>query len=69
MNKNPFEIRSDILAMAKEYMDAQQAITTTLFQKAVEIGEKSIKDMPTLYTVDELTEKAKEMYNFVSKKD
>jgi|TARA_R110000803_G_scaffold121453_10_gene189555 hypothetical protein len=55
--------------MAKEYMDAQQAITTTLFQKAVEIGEKSIKDMPTLYTVDELTEKAKEMYNFVSKKD
>jgi hypothetical protein len=66
MNKNPFEIRTDILAMAKEYMDKQQEINTALFQQAVEIGQQSMKDVPVMYTVEELTQKAKEMYDFVS---
>lgn len=66
MNKNPFEIRTDILAMAKEYMDKQQEINTALFQQAVEIGQQSMKDIPVMYTVEELTQKAKEMYDFVS---
>lgn len=68
-NKNPFEIRSDVLAMAKDYMDKQYQINLEMTQKMIEAGQKSLADLPTLYTVEELQEKAKELYSFVSKKD
>lgn len=67
-NKNPFEIRSDILAMAKDYMDKQYQLNLEMTQKMIEAGQKSFEDLPTLYTVEELQEKAKEMYSFVSDK-
>jgi hypothetical protein len=69
MAKNPFEIRADILAMAKDYMDKQQEITMEIFKKAVEVGEKSMKDIPTLYPIKDMMDKATEFYTFVSKKD
>ena len=68
-NKNPFEIRADVLAMAKDYMDKQVELNTVLFQQMMEAGKKTIEDCPTMYTMEELQEKAKEMYSFVSKKD
>ena len=68
-NKNPFEIRSDILALAKDYMDKQHQLNMEITQKMVEAGQKSFDDLPTLYTIEELQEKAKELYSFVSKKD
>ena len=40
-NKNPFEIRADILAMAKDYMDKQVELNTTLFSQMVEAGKKN----------------------------
>jgi hypothetical protein len=67
--KNPFEIRSDVLAMAKDYMDKQYQLNLEMSQKMIEAGQKAIDDLPTMYTIEELTEKAKEMYSFVSKKD
>lgn len=67
-NKNPFEIRADILAMAKDYMDKQVELNTTLFSQMLEAGKKTAEDMPQMYTMDELQEKAKEMYSFVSSK-
>lgn len=67
-NKNPFEIRSDILAMAKDYMDKQYQLNLEMTQKMIEAGQKSFEDLPTLYTIEELQEKAKEMYSFVSDK-
>ena len=68
-NKNPFEIRADVLAMTKDYMDKQVELNTALFQQMMEAGKKTIEDCPTMYTMEELQEKAKEMYAFVSKKD
>ena len=67
--KNPFEIRSDVLAMAKDYMDKQYALNLELSKKMIEAGQKAMEDLPTMYTMDELLEKAKEMYSFVSTKD
>ena len=68
-SKNPFEIRSDILALAKDYMDKQHQLNMEITQKMVDAGQKSFADLPTLYTIEELQEKAKELYSFVSKKD
>ena len=67
-NKNPFEIRADILAMAKDYMDKQVELNTTLFTQMMEAGKKTIDECPKMYTMEELQEKAKEMYAFVSEK-
>ena len=67
-NKNPFEIRADILAMAKDYMDKQVELNTVLFTQMMEAGKKTIEDVPLMYTMEELQEKAKEMYSFVSSK-
>lgn len=69
MSKNPFEIRSDILAMAKDYMDKQSELNMALFNQMVEAGKKSIDECPKMYSMEDLQEKAKEMYNFVSTKD
>jgi hypothetical protein len=67
-NKNPFEIRADILAMAKDYMDKQVELNTALFTQMMEAGKKTIEDVPQMYTMEELQEKAKEMYSFVAEK-
>ena len=71
-NKNPFEIRSDMLAMAKDYMDQQYHMNVEFANKALDLNKKTIdevKDFYKMYSIDELMEKAKEMYSFVSKKD
>ena len=71
-NKNPFEIRSEMLQLAKDYMDQQYQMNIMFAEKLVDEGRKTvedIKDSYTMYSMDELMEKAKEMYSFVSKKD
>lgn len=71
-NKNPFEIRTEMLALAKDYMDQQYHMNVAFAEKALEEGKKTIdevQDMYKMYSMDDLMEKAKEMYSFVSKKD
>lgn len=71
-NKNPFEIRTDMLAMAKDYMDQQYHMNVAFAEKALELNKKTIEevqDMYKMYSIEDLMEKAKEMYSFVSKKD
>jgi urease gamma subunit len=71
-NKNPFEIRSEMLQLAKEYMDQQQALNMTFAENMVEAGRKTAEEMQQayqMYSMEDLMEKAKEMYSFVSKKD
>lgn len=71
-NKNPFELRADVLAMAKDYLDEQYRINTTTAQKLFEVGKKSqqeLQDAMKVYDVQTLTETAKQMYDFVQKKD
>jgi hypothetical protein len=70
-NKNPFEIRSEMLQLAKEYMDQQTKMNVDFATKMFEAGEKTAEELKTAmtpYTMDELMEKAKEMYSFVSEK-
>ena len=72
MNKNPFEIRAEMLQLAKEYMDQQYHVNVQFAEKMVEQNKQTaeeLKDMYKMYSMDDLMEKAKEMYNFVSKKD
>lgn len=79
--KNGFEIRLQVLKMAKEmmdqqYNDASNAYWSTLhltaekWNKSVEELVKQTQEMkPVMYTPQDIIEKAQELYGFVSKKD
>ena len=72
MSKNPFEIRAEMLQLAKEYMDQQYHMNVQFAESMMEQGKKTIEDVQSsykMYSMDDLMEKAKEMYSFVSNKD
>ena len=71
-NKNPFEIRAEMLQLAKDYMDQQCQMNITFAEKMVDEGKKTFEELQEsykMYSTEDLMEKAKEMYSFVSKKD
>lgn len=75
-NKNPFEIRAEMLSLAKEYMDQQYHMNIQFLENMIAEGKKAredieeqLKDAYKMYSMDELMAKAKEMYSFVSTKD
>jgi hypothetical protein len=71
-NKNPFEIRAEMLQLAKEYMDQQYHMNVQFAEKMMEqnkLTADTFKDTYKMYSMEELMEKAKEMYSFVTKKD
>ena len=71
-NKNPFEIRADILGMAKEYMDRQWEMNYSFANQLFEQGKKTAEEVQAAmkpYSSDELVKKANEFYSFVQKKD
>jgi len=71
-NKNPFEIRETMLSMAKDYMDQQWHMNIQLVERMHENGLKTadeVSEAYAIYSTEELMEKAKELYSFVSKKD
>lgn len=75
-NKNPFEIRAEMLQLAKDYMDQQYHMNITFYENMIAEGKKvrediedQLKDAYKMYSMEELMEKAQEMYSFVSKKD
>lgn len=71
-NKNPFEIRADMLAMAKDYMDQAYHLNVDFTRQLMEQNKITAEEMKTAltpYTIEELMEKAQEFYSFVSKKD
>jgi hypothetical protein len=70
-NKNPFEIRSEVLELAKEYMDKQVQMNIEFAEKMQAIGKIKTEEYVNAfkpYTFEQLMEKAKEMYSFVSTK-
>jgi hypothetical protein len=79
--KNPFEIRLELLKMAKEMMDRQYEEASAAYSTAVyTMAEKWNEDVnalmdktkemaPTMYSPTEIMDKAQELYSFVSKKD
>jgi hypothetical protein len=71
-NKNPFEIRTEMLHMAKDYMDKQWEMNYYFTQQMFEQGKKTAEEMQAAlkpYSTEELMKKASELYSFVSKKD
>jgi ABC-type transporter lipoprotein component MlaA len=72
MNKNPFELRAEMLQLAKEYMDQQYHMNVQFAENMVTQGKKTVEDIQDtykMYSMEELMAKAKEMYEFVQKKD
>lgn len=72
MSKNPFEIRADMLAMAKDYMDRQYLLNVEFAKDMMEQGKQTAEEFQKAlqpYSVEELMKKAQELYSFVSKKD
>ena len=70
--KNPFEIRQEVLGMAKDYMDKQWEMNYMFTQQMFENGKKTVEDMQIALkpcSMEALMEKAQEMYQFVSKRD
>jgi len=71
VNKNPFEIRAEMLAMAKDYMDQTWHRNIDFMQQLLDSNKATVEQMQEAlqpYTMEELMEKAKEMYSFVSTK-
>lgn len=71
-NKNPFEIRAEMLQMAKDYMDRAWEMNYMFTQQMFDQGKKTAEEMQAAlkpYSTEELMKKASEMYSFVSKKD
>ena len=71
-NKNPFEIRTEMLHMAKDYMDKQWEMNYYFTQQMFEQGKKTAEEMQAAlkpYSTEEMMKKAAELYSFVSKKD
>jgi hypothetical protein len=71
-SKNPFEIRAEMLQLAKEYMDQQYHMNVQFAEKMMEQNKQTaddLKDIYKMYSIEDLMAKAKEMYEFVSKKD
>lgn len=80
-NKNPFEIRLEVLEMAKGLMERQyddaSALAWSLVENTAKYQNKTMEEVkefyssikPSMYTPKEVIEKANELYSFVTKKD
>lgn len=71
-NKNPFEIRTEVLQLAKDYMDQQYRMNLNFAEKMFEQGmmvQEEYAKAFKMYSTEDLMKKAQEMYSFVTKKD
>jgi hypothetical protein len=75
-NKTPYELRLDVLVMAKDFLDKQAVVNTDFatktFQHMVDTGKAVTSEwekfIPIPYTIKDITDKAKELYQFVNTK-
>lgn len=79
--KNGFEIRLEVLKMAKEMMDQQfseasnaywntiHSMADTWNKSAADLVKQTQEMKPVMYTPAEIMAKAQELYSFVAKKD
>ena len=73
---NPYQIRTDVLAMAKEMLDKQYDMQMTVAHQAMELYKENAEQaleaykryVPKMYTPDEIKEQAEKLYEFVSEK-
>ena len=77
MTKTPYEIRFDLLAMAKDLLDRQYEQSVAMAWQALEKGMETNKTLykdvekyvPKMFTPEEIIEQAERLQGFVSKKD
>jgi len=77
MAKTPYEIRFDLLLMAKDMLDRQYeqsvAIAWQALEKGMETNKTLYKDLekyvPKMFTPEEIVEQAERLQGFVNKKD
>lgn len=71
---NPFEMRAEMLKMAQDYLqtefDAAVKFQTQMFEAAVKLGKAMTQEQleafaPKMYSFEDITKKAMELYNFV----
>lgn len=68
-NKSGFEIRSEVLGLAKDFTQFEFESKAMGYHTALQNGAVSVKaEMPQVPTADEVLETAKKFYNFVNNK-
>lgn len=71
--KSPFEVRLDVLAMAKDYMDKVHAANVELAERMVAEGQKTVEEMQEqlkMYTPEDLLKQAEDFYTqFVANRE
>ena len=74
--KNPYEIRLDVLKMAKEMLDKQYEANLQIAKDSVAFMKEAGKPygsfdsyLPNMYKPEHVMEKAQELYQFIIKKD
>ena len=75
--KNPFELRFDTLAIAKELLDRQYDKAQQQYWTMIENAKEHNKDLvetiekytPKMYTPTEIMKQAEDLYKFVTKQD
>lgn len=78
VNKNPYEIRLDVLKMAQQMLEAEQRSKEIKFREQVDAmrvinkgNEEAVlgfiaQNAPTSYTPEEVITRSTALYNFVS---
>ena len=70
-NKNGYEIRTDILAMAKDLVQSEYSVKFAGWEQSVQRDEKTGQvvttvEMPSFPGIEKVLETAEKMYNFVN---
>ena len=74
-NKNPFEVRLDVMKMAQEMLDKEyyakeqkylQKLEVMRAEKHPDINSFIDANAPSAYTPEEVVQRASALYNFVS---
>lgn len=70
MSKTPFEIRADILALTKDYLDRQAHHNLDIWKRSIDISNSFYAqlEVPKMYTPEELIEATEKLYTFVTTK-
>jgi hypothetical protein len=71
MNKNGYEIRAQLVELAKDYLEKQHAANLEYTAKLVELGQlqhESYLEAMKPYSLETVIQNASKMYEFVSSK-
>jgi RecA/RadA recombinase len=71
MNKNGYEIRAELVAVAKDYIEKQHATNVEYANKMLEVSALTTQEYLNMlkpYTFESILEHANKMYEFVASK-